>query len=236
MTHRAIKFFPGSLVVVLLLVVSSLGQTKNENSRYLFRVNIAEQPDCPIRVVLDSIRNSSSPVTPVSTDDLYIKPPENVMLRLENISKLSVAAYALASKGNGFHNVQVNVFLKPFRAGDRLLRGFGTGGSEQIEYSLDYVLFSDGTSWGPDRFGRSRQIALYFEGRNAALDQLRKIVVFTPGPKTSLSKSLPWAVIFRMMQPATRTQIRSKGSTATLGLTSSICYETAPKGKKNQRK
>ena len=186
MTKPVIKVIPSSIAFVLLLFVGAQGQTNKANRTVHVRVNIAEQFDSPIQVAADSVKTSSSPDTAVTTYELYLNPPGNVMLRLENTGEAPVAAYAIVSKGTGFHNVQVQIMTKPFRPGDLLFRGFGTSGSEDIEYSLDYVLFTNGTSWGPDRYGRSIQIASYFEGRNAALEELSTLSAAYPDPQDFL--------------------------------------------------
>jgi len=186
---RVFNTFSVITSIFFVLVTLSFGQARNEKDRYLLRIHIIEQTDSPLRLVVDSVSSLNDGITPVAADDYYTKRPDNVMLRLENVSGSQVLAYALVSKGNGFHNVQVNTLTKPLWPGDHLRRGFGTGESGEIEYSFDYVLFDDGKSWGPDRFGRSRQIALYFDGRNAALEQLRTLSSAYPDPQDFLTRA-----------------------------------------------
>jgi len=162
-----------SLVLAFLIPTSSVIGQSNLAGPYRLKIDILEQRNSPIRLVFDSLRSNDCGVIPIAPDGYYAKPPDNVMLRLENVSGAAVIAYALVSRAQGFHNVQVNPLTKPLLPGKQFLRGFGISGSEEIEYSLDYVLFADGRSWGEDRFVRSRQIALYFEGHNAAIEQLR---------------------------------------------------------------
>jgi len=191
---RLFKVLPGLATIAVLSAISIFGQTRTENDRYLLRVHVSEQPDSPIRLIFDSVRGAGIGAAPVAVDDYYAKLPDTIMLRLENVSGSQVMAYALVSKGNAFHHVQINVFTKPMMPGDRLMRGFGLGESEEIEYSLDYRLFGDGRSWGPDRFHRSRQIARYFEGRNAALEQLKLLSTTYPDPQDFITRAYAFAV------------------------------------------
>jgi len=183
-----------ALLAVLILgsIFSTVAQTEKESGSYLLKINITQQPDSPVSLTLDSIRCANAGPVPVSADNRYPKQPETVMLRLKNVSGSPVIAYALVSRGKWFHNVQVNTFTKGLLPGDNLLRGFGTGDNEEIEYSIDYVLFEGGSAWGADSFGRSRQIALYLSGRNAAIEQLRKLAASYPNPQNFID----WAFVF----------------------------------------
>ena len=173
MVPRVFQLGSGLAALVLLLAVSVSSQSESIEGRYLLRVNIVDQPDSPIRLVFESVKSNECEIIPVTDQHYYSKPPDNVMLRLENATEYRIIAFAIESKGKGFHNVQVNALTKPFWPGRYVFRGFGTAGREEVEYSLDYVLFANGRSWGADAFHRSRQIALYFEGRYEALERLR---------------------------------------------------------------
>jgi hypothetical protein len=42
--------------------------------------------------------------------------------------------------------------------------------------SIDYILFTDGTNWGPDSLRRAGRIEEYLDGRKAAIDNLTTLL------------------------------------------------------------
>src|SRR5438552_1250505 len=102
-----------SLVLGFFTPTSSVVGQDNLASWYRLQIDIVEQPGSPVRLFFDSLRSINNQVIPIVADDYYALSPYNVMLRLENVSGSGVVAYALVSKGKGFHNVQVNTLTKP---------------------------------------------------------------------------------------------------------------------------
>lgn len=164
------------LIVIVVLGTAIAAQSQSESGPYRLRITVTDQPGSPIRLSAEAVFCKSVGLKcPIAPDDLYREQPQNILLKLENVSGELIIAYALISRGRGFENVQVNELVNPLWPGKYLYRGFGTGGREELEYSLDYVLFADGRSWGADKNRRSQQIAMYYDGRKAAIEKLRTL-------------------------------------------------------------
>lgn len=182
MIPRIIKFSCCLISVVVGLSITATPQGKTQKPPYLLRVIVAEQPDAPIKLTADAVFCPSRFKCPIAPDNSYSEPIANISLKLENISAYGIVGYALVSQGSGFHNIQVNALINPLGPGEHLNRGFGTGGSEELQYSIDSVLFADGRVWGKDKFRRSKQMAHYIEGRRDAFLKLTDLSSAYPEP------------------------------------------------------
>lgn len=127
---------------------------------------------------------------------LLLKPlgtdPVRFSYRLTNVSSKDVRAYTLAIRlldktGADIGSVRKTGIrgLRPggpdaFKPGEAMDEHLGKFQSSRtvVGYasSLDYVLFADGSSWGPDKLKSSRDIQHLLEGRRATLAGLKEML------------------------------------------------------------
>lgn len=165
-----------SIFVILAIVAGAYGQDSEPLAKYDFQINIVDQPDSPLRLSVDTRLTKA-----------FL--PNNISLKLTNVSDKPIIAYSMLTDGERYQNVHVNPRTKPIQPSEGFNRGFGTAKQTHASYSIDYVLYADGTSWGADRYERSKQIALYFQGRTAALELLKRLVALYRNPQDFINQA-----------------------------------------------
>lgn len=98
---------------------------------------------------------------------------------LQNISQKNIKAYAITNDKGGTWTSFLGRFLVPGqlsleqqREEDVNLHGGGT-----LAMSVDFVLFEDGSGWGKDTSGMSKNLLGYFEGLTAATVKASELLV-----------------------------------------------------------
>jgi hypothetical protein len=129
-------------------------------------VTIREQADSPIHITVDEAGKGRMPGTP---------------LKVRNDGGSAVAAYVLRVDIEPFGlNQMVIVGPKGLAVGESRVQGLPMAnfreGSAKPVVSIDYVQFTDGSSWGEDSLGRSKNVAAYLKGRNDALARLQEML------------------------------------------------------------
>jgi hypothetical protein len=120
--------------------------------------------------------------------------PKPLLFKLTNTSQKEIVAYVVAVKnldartGKGPTNVFERTKVSetgpsPFAPGRtwRPHRMFPALGVTEIIGRIDYVLFADGSRWGPDTLGRSASITAYLEGARDARRSMQ-ILLEKEGP------------------------------------------------------
>jgi hypothetical protein len=129
-------------------------------------IDIREQPDAPIHLSVDESIKGRLPGTPI---------------KVRNDSGSVVAAFVLRADFEPFGlNEMVIIGPKGLAAGEARLQGLAVSsyreGSPKPVVSVDYVQFADGTSWGEDSLGRSKDVTEYLKGRNEALARVKEML------------------------------------------------------------
>jgi hypothetical protein len=129
-------------------------------------VDIRDQSDSPIHLTVDEAVKGRFPGTP---------------LKVRNDSGSAVAAYVLRVDIEPYGlNQMVILGPKGLAVGDSKVLGlpmtnFREGSAKPV-VSVDYVQFVDGSSWGEDSLGRSKNVAAYLKGRNEALAHVQEML------------------------------------------------------------
>jgi hypothetical protein len=106
--------------------------------------------------------------------------PLGVTLRVENSSDRPVKAFVLAIDAGGKRSTYTSVRPKrPVEPGKFVNQGVASKGADNIEITLDHVLFTDGSTWGADVFGRAKMAAAYLDGHDLAITRLRSLLAGT---------------------------------------------------------
>src|SRR5688572_7991181 len=106
-----------SALAILALAGPAHAQKGTNETGYTLRTAFPDPADAPIKMSLAFMQRKTSDgrysqMAP-SPDGEYPQRPDNVMLRLENVSGRKIMAYALVSEAEGFLNVQINPQAKP---------------------------------------------------------------------------------------------------------------------------
>lgn len=112
---------------------------------------------------------------------------QRVASRVRNVSEKEVLAYVACEPqerpDSGYERIHLAVFAMARPPHDRLrpgeVRQGGSFGGTPLKVSratVDYVLFADGSSWGPDSKRQSLQIRGLIEGRRATIAELKRVL------------------------------------------------------------
>jgi hypothetical protein len=134
-------------------------------------VSIRPQADSPLRVTF------------VGESPEELKTP-HVLLAVENVSAKPISAYSIGCKltvwgeevvtpGVGATSIAPVAVLNP---GDRRSAGVPNPERSPVQVWVDYVEFTDGTTWGPDATKYSEHLAGRRAGMRAEVDRLRELL------------------------------------------------------------
>lgn len=94
--------------------------------------------------------------------------------------KRLVKAFVIVMNGTDRSMAQTTIYpMEGFHAGaisDLVSWNNFVQSGEKTGISVDYILFSDGTSWGTDSLRRAGRINEYLDGRKAAIDNLTTLL------------------------------------------------------------
>ena len=108
---------------------------------------------------------------------------QRVDLVLQNTSAKSIRAYVLLGQAKTTGKINTYSFatkllrVNEFHEGEVFLEREAIRESKQLFLSIDYAEFEDGSSWGADSQGFSKNIAGERAGRLAAIKKIRELVV-----------------------------------------------------------
>lgn len=150
------------LILTAFLVQSSFGQAtpyKIQNQTPLV-AKVTPQNDSPLQISIIEVDNSD--IT-----------SQNIVYSIKNVGNKPIRAYTLI----GSEIVSTSYLIKLFQV-DGLDKGEMSNIKEgqEVFLSVDYVEFADGTSWGNDSQGKSKEMASERAGRKEAIKQLKDII------------------------------------------------------------
>ena len=154
-----------TLTVFLLSSVFGQTQRADFSSQKPVKVEVVEQKDCPLQIMVINVSNSGLSF-------------QGIAYSLQNISSKPIRAYVLLGDGKRNGKVLTNSFAtelfqpSSYHSDDLVEREI-LAQEEKISLSIDYVEFVDGSSWGTDSQGNSREIAGEREGRKTIIRQLK---------------------------------------------------------------
>jgi hypothetical protein len=132
-------------------------------------LEIRDQPDSPLQLSVDRKAAGRLPGSPLTIRNVGGSPIAAFVLRVDVEPYGMNQIVILGTKGLGIGDSRIHGVSAPrIRPGDEMAKP-GT--------SVDFVRFADGKTWGEDSLGRSKDIAAYIEGRNAALARLDTLLV-----------------------------------------------------------
>jgi hypothetical protein len=155
------------LTFFFVFAVASFGQTRTASTAVIPAVafDIADQPDAPLAVSIETKVASAMPGAP---------------LRITNNGAATVVAYVLHIKATPRDQSHTTIFGKGIAPAASHIQGVfipaPANGSPRPVVSIDYVQFEDGRTWGDDTLGKSKNVRAYFEGRSLSLSRLKDLL------------------------------------------------------------
>ncbi|HEX8117825.1 MAG TPA: hypothetical protein VF521_11185 [Pyrinomonadaceae bacterium] len=148
----------------------SIANTRPAQTAHV-EVSIRPQPDSPLRVTF------------VGESPEELKTP-HVLLAVENVGAKSISAYSIGCKltvrgeevvtpGVGASAIAPVAVLNP---GDRRAAGVPNPERSPVQVWVDFVEFTDGTTWGPDATKYSEHLAGRRAGVRAEAGRLRELL------------------------------------------------------------
>jgi hypothetical protein len=131
---------------------------------------IVKQKNCPLAITVVNVDNSALSF-------------QKADLVLQNVSNKSVRAYVLlgqaktTGKINTYSFATKSLRANEFHESEVFLEREAIRESKQLFLSIDYVEFEDGSSWGVDSQGFSKNISGERAGRLAAIRELKNIII-----------------------------------------------------------
>ena len=158
-----------SLSIILLRV--SFGQTKvaDFSNQPDVKVKLLEQKDCPLQITFINVDNSS-----LSN--------QTINYSLQNLSNKSIRAYTLIGNAKNDGKIITVSFTtelfepNKYEFNNLFLERETIKKNSSATLSVDYIEFEDGSSWGADSQGQSKEIAGEREGRKAAIKELKESI------------------------------------------------------------
>lgn len=155
------------LVLVALLAADTVAQTPQGRSGLAeIELSIVEQTASPLKLAIDERNQGRFPGTPplmIRNDSASLIVGAVIRFDWEKAGSSTVAVFGSKGLKSG-----ASQFFPP-----RVSTLGGKEPSKQVA-SVDYVLFSDGQSWGADALGRSVQVKAYIEGLNLAVERINE--------------------------------------------------------------
>jgi hypothetical protein len=176
------RVFYSIVVLALSLAYGATFAISQENSTVVPGVNAnSSSPDQDVKY------GGAGPIEIWLTDRFYSSLlsfwPDKVSVNggakymLHNVGEAPIRAYALVVVDGEDKRVIVAVYSnQQIDAGTEFPAGYLMRKSAVPTFEPDYVLFTDGKSWGPDSYGRSAVIENYFKGREIAIRRAAELM------------------------------------------------------------
>lgn len=159
-----------NIVLAVFLLRISLGQTaeKQFKDQPPLKVEIATQEGSPLLITLVNVDNSEQEF-------------QTINYAIQNISAKKITAYVILRSDKTGAGSATTLFLNKFEPGriikDSLIEERPNIKSESKILSVDYVEFSDGTSWGKDFQKQSEHIAGQIDGQRYAIEYIKQLLI-----------------------------------------------------------
>jgi len=89
---------------------------------------------------------------------------------LLNASDKPVRAYSLLLENGEQKSVRIGLYPGiPLAVGEYFRDSYLLSTSDSPVWTFDWVLFADGSTWGPDKYKRSKEVIAFNQGRNTAI-------------------------------------------------------------------
>ncbi len=144
----------------------------------------------PIEIVIRTPQDSCSKgdLSCMNNGDPFITEP--VRYDLRNISKKSIRAYVIEFDRHRDKLVEIVSYRTGLpKSGETLYRGYTADRKESVSITFDYIEFDDGSTWGPDELGKSKEIVAYFSGFDCAVQRLKQLVKGTEAAEYFIQKA-----------------------------------------------
>ena len=153
----------------------SYGQVKdgiNSNAVVANEKQMVDTGDSPIRIEKRIGFFGGNVVTRVELTN-----ENRVGYRLHNDAEKAVTAYALILINGNEKSVRMAAYPeRPVAANKELGEGYLLSIAEEPLWAFDWILFADGSTWGPDVHGRSKEILAYLNGRKTAVERASELL------------------------------------------------------------
>lgn len=166
MKNRSIVALP-VLVAAFFLSAVCFGQTpvSTEKASDEPTVGRIDTGDSPIKLESRTGKVGGSVVTRKELTD-----ENRVGYYMQNTSDKAIRAYSLLLVNGDNKRVEMALYPGiPVAAGEYLRDSYLLSKADGPVWTFDWVLFADGSTWGPDKFGRSREVLNFNKGREAAI-------------------------------------------------------------------
>ncbi|MGI8670485.1 MAG: hypothetical protein ACR2J3_11685 [Aridibacter sp.] len=147
--------------------IKVFGQTPQISDQYPIVAEILSQPESPLQLAILDINN---------TNKLY----QEISYSIENISNKEIFAYVILSSDEKGISGSGASFPRSFSAKEITPSSYieqrtNLKPNPKIIFSVDYVEFVDGTSWGKDSQNRSILISAFKIGRRKGFERVKKL-------------------------------------------------------------
>jgi hypothetical protein len=161
-----------SLTLIGLFAVAVTAQDRTDEPVAVRQ--IIDTGDSPLQVIRAFPYNGGGTI--VTSGEM--KKGDRVGYVVHNSSNKPVLAYSLVeTAGEGDTTVRMAVYSGlVVRPGEDFQIAYIHGSREVSSWTFDWILFGDGSTWGPDEYGRSKEIVGYIAGRNAAIKHVSEEV------------------------------------------------------------
>jgi hypothetical protein len=96
---------------------------------------------------------------------------------LQNASSKAIRAYSLLLVNKDSKSVRIALYPGiPVAGGEYFRDSYLLSESDSPEWTFDWVLFADGSTWGPDKYKRSNEVLSFSKGREAAIAYAEEFV------------------------------------------------------------
>lgn len=184
------KFLLPSLIITLinlslvgLLIVNSFGQTVDLSRQTPITVEVIGQNDSPLQLSFINLD--------MSNPSLQI-----INYKLQNVSPKPIRGFVVSGSGKKIrrdNSLTLVGMLQPGKDSnfDLPLERKELQENDKVAVSIDYVEFVDGTFWGADITGKSKEVKGQIEGAKFALMRLGELIRNrTPNNATELQNLL----------------------------------------------
>lgn len=134
------------------------------------KIEVLSQKDSPVQLTLIGAR-----------DNPYFEDTQVIEFAIQNISQKRIIAFSPLLSSASYTSGSVTESRFDFEPGKVIQTGLQVNSNkiksiEKLTLSIDYVLFSDLTWWGPDSNKNSEMEAGYYDGEKYAIGQIKKLL------------------------------------------------------------
>jgi hypothetical protein len=175
MTISQRGFLLSMMSIIVLLGIAFFAPSSSSAQIALSRQNdiqleVYNSPDAPVFITQSAINESP-----------YFQDVRCIDFALQNIGQKRIIVFVPLLSSASFVDGNMLNHRYDFDPGKLIQTGMNEDRikfkpGDVVSLSIDYVLFSDGTSWGKDTQKNSESIAGYFDGEKFAIEQIRGLL------------------------------------------------------------